>query len=318
MFRIQLRSLVSFAILLLGADFTALRADDLYVATSDRNLPGLVFQVGVAGKSATFASGVPAYACGMAADARDNLYITDYYGGTIVKVTPAGVVSYFVSGLDHPTRLAFNRHGDLFVTSFNSGQILKVTSTGFASTYSSGLHSPNGLAFDSTDNLYVAQFDGIYKVAGNGGTMAFASGSFNPAGLAFDSTDKLYVASQNNNLVMVFTKSGVGQTFAAGINSPADLAFDSRGILHVSSPTTDSVFKVSTTVIVTLLANGLHKPTGLVFRKLAPEPVVTLPNNVPGYMVLMLVMPAAALVLALAVWLVFGRKRKEEFEPPAP
>ena len=43
---------------------------------------------------------------GIAVDASGNIYVANYGNGTVVKVTPAGVVSTFASGFDHPDGLA--------------------------------------------------------------------------------------------------------------------------------------------------------------------------------------------------------------------
>ena len=54
----------------------------------------------------TFASRVP-YPTGLAFDGSGNLYVTDYSDGIIYKVTPAGVVSTFITGFnDDPIAIA--------------------------------------------------------------------------------------------------------------------------------------------------------------------------------------------------------------------
>ena len=62
----------------------------------------------------------------------------------------------FVSGLDSPQQLAFDTAGNLYVANYNGGSVTKVTPTGVTSTFVSGFSNPVGLAFDTAGNLYVA------------------------------------------------------------------------------------------------------------------------------------------------------------------
>src|SRR5438105_4352799 len=85
-----------------------------------------------------------------------NLFVSDYVGGNIDELDPAGVRSIFASGVSGA--LAFDRAGNLFVASFD-GQILKFTPDGARTTFASGLDFVGSLAFDSTGNLFVTTGD---------------------------------------------------------------------------------------------------------------------------------------------------------------
>lgn len=81
-----------------------------------------------------------------------DLYAAQPGSGRIVRITPGGMVSPFVTtGLVSPVELAFGPGGafgtDLYVTDVGSGKILQVKSTGHVTTFASGLRAPFGLAF---------------------------------------------------------------------------------------------------------------------------------------------------------------------------
>src|SRR5436190_5143416 len=67
------------------------------------------------------------------------LYVSDVAGKQILKYTPDGTKTVFVSGLDAVGPLAFDRAGNLLVTEPSQGVILKFTPDGTKSTFVSGL-----------------------------------------------------------------------------------------------------------------------------------------------------------------------------------
>src|SRR5439155_101531 len=96
------------------------------------------------------------------------------------------------------------------------GTVSKVTPAGALSTFASGLNGPDGLAFDAAGNLYVANRVGntVSKVTPGGAVSTFATlptGSF-PLGLAFDAAGTLYVANFGTNTVSKASPVGGGVT----------------------------------------------------------------------------------------------------------
>ena len=176
-----------------------------------------------------------------------NLFVSDFdFQGNysiIDEFTPNGVRSTFVSGLNSPAGLAFDKAGNLFVADAGSGAIYKFTPAGVRTTFASGLPLPDpvGLAFDSAGNLFVAAHVTIYKFTPTGARTTFATVQLGANGLAFDRAGNLFVAAgvfkflqPNTGLVYKFSPTGVRTTFASGLNYPLALAFDSRGNLFVA------------------------------------------------------------------------------------
>lgn len=124
--------------------------------------------------------------------------------------------------------------GWLYVTDFGGNKIYKITTTGTVTTIvSSGLSGPAGIVYDGLANLYVANTTGntVLKVttagavstfAGAGGAGAFLDGTgtaakFNaPYGVTFDATGNLIVADQANNRIRTITVPGAVVTTLAG------------------------------------------------------------------------------------------------------
>jgi len=207
---------------------------------------------------------------GPALDSAGNLYVSDYLGATIRKITPAGVVttvagSASVTGLTdatgsearflNPSGLAVDAAGNIFVADTGNRVIRKITPAGVVTTF-----------------------------AGTAGTAGTADGtgtaaSFNyPRGLAVDSAGNLYVGDCNNNTIRKITPAGVVTTFAgtagtyggadgvgaaARFNFPNGLAVDGTGNIYVADEINNTIRKITPAGVVTTLA-GLAGASGRV------------------------------------------------------
>ena len=138
----------------------------------------------------------------------DSLLVTDGVS-SIWKVSPAGLVTPFLTGLQHPSTLSLDNAGALYFSAgAPGGAAIFRTSTG--GTPSPSLLVPmlpaaERIAVDGAGNIYASDWysASIYKVSGGKVTL-FASGFGGigswggPVGLAFDDTGSLYVADGDN------------------------------------------------------------------------------------------------------------------------
>ncbi|MGW3561216.1 NHL domain-containing protein [Streptomyces sp. NPDC000963] len=136
---------------------------------------------------------------GMALDADDNLYIAEYNGYRIRKITPDGTISTVV------------------------GKGTQGTGGDGGPATSAQLHNPIGVVVDSTGSLYISEYNThrVRKVAPDGtistlaGTGTAGPGGDdgpattaqmkNPFGLAVDGVDTLYIADHNNHRIRKIT-----------------------------------------------------------------------------------------------------------------
>lgn len=130
------------------------------------------------GKAASF--NVPS---GITVDAQDNLYVADYKNNAIRKITPAGVVTTYASGIDRPLALTMAPDGRLFVTS--GGRVVMVAAGGGSASIIAGSATTGTL------------------VNGVGQAARFGADSL---GIYFDAaTGKVYVADSYNAALRVLT-----------------------------------------------------------------------------------------------------------------
>ena len=84
---------------------------------------------------------------------------------SIVRVSPDGRGTPFVTGILNATGLAFNPDGDLFVTSRAEGNVYRVDASGESTVYAEGMGVATGAAFDTEGNLFVGDRSGtIFKI----------------------------------------------------------------------------------------------------------------------------------------------------------
>jgi streptogramin lyase len=121
----------------------------LYVSDSN---DATITQLGPTGTIITsFSSGLSNAPTGLAFDASGNLYVADGIAN-INKITSAGDVSTFATGLAGPCGLAFGSNGDLYVADSLDGTIDEFSPEGLnIATIASGLSSPQYIAIQAPE-----------------------------------------------------------------------------------------------------------------------------------------------------------------------
>lgn len=196
---------------------------------------------------------------GVITDAAGNIYVGEFYGNKVRKVTPSGVV----------TTIAGN------------GSRISVDGQGVQA----GLFGPSGMAFDKDSNLIVAETE-AYKIrkisrsgevttlAGSGkhgltdgkGTDASFGG---PTGLVIDASGNIIVADHYGNLLRKITPDGTVSTLSARgygdkdgpiseatFNRPRGLAIDKLGNIYVADRDNHKIRKISPSGIVSTFAGS--------------------------------------------------------------
>jgi len=125
------------------------RAGNLFVTTP----VGVIYRLTPAGARTSFGIAGGFDFTGLAFDAEGNLFVADYNGSKIYKVTPSGAHSIFAMDLD-PRGLAFDRAGNLFAADHIAGIIYEYAPDGSRRTFASGIPNIFGLAFDGRGNLF--------------------------------------------------------------------------------------------------------------------------------------------------------------------
>ena len=166
---------------------------------------GIVYKITPAGQVSTIADLpdiVGGYIGPVFDPASGNLFVSRYAlgsGNEVLKITLAGAVSVFATGIEGPSGLAADGQGNLFVISFTcpGGAVYKVTATGVVSQFGTGLCHPDGVAIGPNGDLFIGDrgTQRIMRVPVAGGAASvFAVGVGIPIGVAFDRNGTLFVA----------------------------------------------------------------------------------------------------------------------------
>ncbi|HUA93210.1 MAG TPA: hypothetical protein VL991_11605 [Terracidiphilus sp.] len=158
---------------------------------------------------------------------------------SIVRVSPDGRGTPFVTGILNATGLAFSPEGDLFVTSRAEGNVYRVDPAGEFTVYAEGMGVATGAAFDAQGNLFVGDRSGtVFKI--NPERQIFVHATLEPSvaayHLAVNAGGTLFVTGptlSSNEAVWAIEPNGDTRAWYRGLGRPQGLAFASDGDLYV-------------------------------------------------------------------------------------
>ncbi|WP_081670981.1 T9SS type A sorting domain-containing protein [Sporocytophaga myxococcoides] len=179
-----------------------------------------------------------------------------------------------------PWGLALDKDGNIFVAEFGGRKVRKVTPEGIVTTVAKSppvgvqtFYQSTALVVDNTGNIYVADYswvtkitpDGVVsKLAGSGSGFKDGPGATAKfkeiTGITIGADNNLYVVDNGNNRIRKITAQGEVSTYAgstAGIENgnisvatfsrPYGITIDKEGNMFVSEETSFSIRKISTT-----------------------------------------------------------------------
>jgi sugar lactone lactonase YvrE len=160
---------------------------------------------------------------------------------SIVRVSPDGRGTPFVTGILNATGLAFNPDGDLFVTSRAEGNVYRVDAAGESTLYAEGMGVATGAAFDAQGDLFVGDRSGtIFKI--NSQRQIFVHATLEPSvaayHLAIGPSGTLFVTGpslSSNDAIWAIEPNGDTRAWYRGLGRPQGLALSKEGDIYLAA-----------------------------------------------------------------------------------
>ncbi len=160
---------------------------------------------------------------------------------SVVRVSPDGRGTPFVTGILNATGLTFNPEGDLFVTSRAEGNVYRVDAAGDFTVYAEGMGVATGAAFDAEGNLFVGDRSGtIFKI--NPQRQIFVHATLEPSmaayHLAVNAAGTLFVTApslSSNEAIWAIEPNGDTRAWYRGLGRPQGLALGREGDVYVTA-----------------------------------------------------------------------------------
>jgi sugar lactone lactonase YvrE len=160
---------------------------------------------------------------------------------SIVRVSPDGRGTPFVTGILNATGLAFSPDGDLFVTSRAEGNVYRIDDAGEPTLYAEGMGVATGAAFDASGNLFVGDRSGtIFKI--NPERQIFVYATLEPSvsayHLAVGPDGTLYVTGptlSSNDAIWAVDTHGDARPWYRGLGRPQGLALSKEGDVYLAA-----------------------------------------------------------------------------------
>ena len=160
---------------------------------------------------------------------------------SVVRVSPDGRVTPFVTGILNATGLAFNPDGDLFVTSRAEGNVYRIDASGESTVYAEGMGVATGCAFDADGNLFVGDRSGtIFKIDPQRRIFVYATLEPSPAAyhLAVNKEGVVFVTGpslSSNDSIWAINRDGQSRAWFRGLGRPQGLALAKNGDVYVAA-----------------------------------------------------------------------------------
>ena len=160
---------------------------------------------------------------------------------SVVRVSPDGRATPFVTGILTATGLAFNPDGDLFVTSRAEGNVYRIDAAGESTVYVEGMGVATGAAFDVEGNLFVGDRSGtIFKI--NRERQIFVHATLEPSvaayHLAVNAAGTLFVTApslSSNDAIWAIESNGDTRAWYRGLGRPQGLAISREGDVYLAA-----------------------------------------------------------------------------------
>jgi sugar lactone lactonase YvrE len=160
---------------------------------------------------------------------------------SVVRISPGGRGTPFVSGILNATGLAFSPEGDLFVTSRAEGNVYRIDEAGEPTLYAEGMGVATGAVFDGDGNLFVGDRSGtIFKINTERQIFVYATleASVSAYHLAVDAAGTLYVTGptlSSNDAIWAINTAGEARPWYRGLGRPQGLALSKEGDIYVTA-----------------------------------------------------------------------------------
>jgi sugar lactone lactonase YvrE len=160
---------------------------------------------------------------------------------SVVRISPDGRGTPFVTGILNATGLAFNMDGDLFVTSRAEGNVYRIDAAGESTVYAEGMGVATGCVFDAEGNLFVGDRSGtIFKV--NPQRQIFVHTTLEPSvsayHMAVNAEGQLFVTGpslSSNETIWLIEPNGDTRAWYCGLGRPQGLALSRAGDVYLAA-----------------------------------------------------------------------------------
>ena len=194
------------------------------------------------------------------------LLITEYYGGRVLRMDPAGVLTVVSESDPAAEGLAQDSDGIIYVGVSGTGTLRKILRDGTKTDLVTDASIIPSVLAASDGFIYLSAYSHgeIWKVSKTGDRTTLVSGLYAPRSIIEGADGDLYVADEGNNRIIRVTKVGVVTVVSVGISNPYGLMQATDGYLYVCGRGDSNVWKIDTLSNTKVsLTSGIGLPSAI-------------------------------------------------------
>lgn len=220
---------------------------------------------------------------GMARDADGNVYVAEYKGGQIAKLSPQGkLLAHLGTGLKNPAWIT--RAGDsFFISERKANRVLKMDRQGILTPFGAAIEEPLGLAVDEAGVLRVIAHTTSRLLASPRkavGTPAASSDfewqqlyaapseegkRYGYRCIAIDADGTTFITDETEGQLLMLTARGRVASWVKGLDDPTGVAISPSGEVFVAEEGAGRISRIDANGTPVVVAQGLGQPRDMEF-----------------------------------------------------
>jgi hypothetical protein len=166
-------------------------------------------------------------------DNADNVYVANYYGKTVTKLSQDGTVLTYGATGQQPNDIAVDTFGNVYTNAYSYESTKKITPDGTSISFGAPTQWQHSIAIDSNNTVYTTSGGTLSKTLPDGTTTLIPVVGGFVVEMGADSLGNLYLLNNNSKTITKVLPDGTSSFFATAPGESYNVEFDSNNNIYI-------------------------------------------------------------------------------------